>query len=128
MIEKQTRKPIKHLHMDNLLLFYFNDFNALCKLEGIVRHHIVPHIPQQNCVAERMNMNIMKEVKCMLSHVGLSKSFWAEATCITCFLINRSPSVVIDKKSPLEVWSNTHANYSDLKTFECLACTHVDNG
>ena len=93
-----------------------------------VRRDHVRHTPQQNGVAERMNRTIMEKVRCMLSNANLSKSFWAEAASTACFLINRSPSVAIEKKTPQEVWSGNPANYSDLKIFGCPAYTHVDNG
>ncbi|KAG8481214.1 hypothetical protein CXB51_025952 [Gossypium anomalum] len=73
-------------------------------------------------VAERMNRTIMEKVRCMLSNANLPKSFWAEAaSTAACFLINRSPSVAIEKKTPQEVWSGNPANYSDLKIFGCPA-------
>ena len=42
--------------------------------------------------------------------------------------MNRSLSTIIELKTPIEVWSSTHANYSDLKIFGCHAYAHVDNG
>ncbi|KAG8485735.1 hypothetical protein CXB51_019086 [Gossypium anomalum] len=112
MIEKQTGKQIKYLRTDNGLEYYSDEFNRLCKSEGIMRHLTVYHTPQQNGVAERMNRTIM-EKKQPLLHV---------------FLINRSLSVAIEKKTPQEVWSGNPANYSDLKIFGCPAYAHVDNG
>ena len=50
-----------------------------------------------------------------------------EATSTTCFLINRFPSIDIDKRTSHEVWSSTPASYSDLKIFGCNAYAHVDN-
>lgn len=41
----------------------------------------------------------MEKVHCMLSNDGLSKSLWAEAASTACFLVNRSPSTTIDKKT-----------------------------
>ncbi|KAG8478421.1 hypothetical protein CXB51_028187 [Gossypium anomalum] len=128
MIEKQTGKQIKYLRTDNGLEFCSDKFNRLCKSEGIVRHLTVRHTPQQNGVAERMNRTIMEKVRCMLSNANLPKSFWAEAASTACFLINRSPSVAIEKKTPQEVWSGNPANYSDLKIFGCPAYAHVNNG
>ncbi|KAG8491200.1 hypothetical protein CXB51_014356 [Gossypium anomalum] len=52
----------------------------------------------------------------------------AEAASTACFLINRSPSVTIEKKTPQEVWSGNPANYSNLKIFGCHVYAHVDNG
>ncbi|KAG8498693.1 hypothetical protein CXB51_005074 [Gossypium anomalum] len=101
MIEKQTGKQIKYLRTDNGLEFCSDEFNRLCKSEGIVRHLTVRHTPQQN---------------------------GAEAASTACFLINRSPSVAIEKKTPQEVWSGNPANYSDLKIFGCPAYAHVNNG
>ncbi|KAF3680613.1 hypothetical protein FXO37_03233 [Capsicum annuum] len=114
--------------LDNDFEFCFNEFNALCKSEGIVRHLTVCHTPQQNGVAERMNRTIMEEVHCMLSNAGLPKYFWAKADSTACLLINHSPSVVIDKKTLQDVWSGTPASYSDLRIFGCPVYAQVDNG
>ena len=70
----------------------------------------------------------MEKVICMLSNAKLSKSFWAEVASTTCYLINRSPSVAIEKKTPQEVWSGSPPTYSDLKFFGCPTYAHVDNG
>jgi hypothetical protein len=43
-------------------------------------------------------------------------------------LINRSPSIPLNKKTPIEVWSGTPVDYSQLKVFGCTAYAHVDNG
>ena len=75
-----------------------------------------------------MNKTIMEKVRCMLSNAKLPKSFWAEAASTACYLINRSPSTTIEKKTPLEVWSGTPGNYSELRIFCCPAYSHVDNG
>ncbi|KAG8474867.1 hypothetical protein CXB51_031602 [Gossypium anomalum] len=93
-----------------------------------MRHLTVRHTPQQNGVTEQMNRMIMEKVRCMLLNANLPKSFWVEAASTACFLINRSPSVTIKKKTPQEVWSGNLANYSDLKIFGCPAYAHVDNG
>jgi hypothetical protein len=54
--------------------------------------------------------------------------FWAEAASTACYLINRSPSIPLDKKTPIEVWSGSPANYSELRVFGCTAYAHIDNG
>ncbi|KAG8489147.1 hypothetical protein CXB51_017180 [Gossypium anomalum] len=64
----------------------------------------------------------------MLSNANLPKSLWAKAASTACFLINRSSSVAIEKKTPQEVWSGNPVNYSNLKIFGCPAYAHVDNG
>ena len=64
----------------------------------------------------------------MLSNANLAKSFWAEAASTTCFMISRSSSIAIAKKTPQEVWSGNPANYSDLKIFGCPVYAYVDNG
>ncbi|KAG8501234.1 hypothetical protein CXB51_003342 [Gossypium anomalum] len=70
----------------------------------------------------------MEKVRCMLSNANIPKSFWGEATSTIFFLINRSSSVAIEKKTPQEVWFSNPNDYSDLKIFGCPAYAHVDNG
>lgn len=74
------------------------EFNEFCKNEGIVRDRTVRQTPKENGVAERMNRTLLERARCMLSHAGLSKDFWAEAALRwglgvkSCYLVNRSLS------------------------------------
>nr|GEW89913.1 retrovirus-related Pol polyprotein from transposon TNT 1-94 [Tanacetum cinerariifolium]GEW89916.1 retrovirus-related Pol polyprotein from transposon TNT 1-94 [Tanacetum cinerariifolium] len=55
---------------------------------------------------------------------GLPKTFWAEATCTAAYLINRSPSRMIEKKTPIEMWSGHLSDYGMLRIFGCVAYPH----
>jgi transposase InsO family protein len=103
MIERQTEREVKLLRTDNGGKFCSHAFNDYYRQEGIVRHHTIPHTPQQNGVAERMNITIISRARCMLSHARMSKRFWAEAANIAYYLINMSPSILLNKKTPIEV-------------------------
>jgi transposase InsO family protein len=112
MIEKQTEKKVKLLRVDIGIEFCSNEFNDYCSDECIIIHHTIPYTPQQNGVAERMNNTIISRANCLLSNACMSRHFWAEAASTTGYLINRSLSIPLDKKTPIEVWSGTPANYS----------------
>ena len=102
-IEKSTRRKIKMLRSDNGGEYKSNPFLRLCCNGGIVRHFTVKKTPQQNGIAERMNINLLKKVRCMLSNARISKNFWAEALAYTYYLVNRLPSSAIGGKTPLKV-------------------------
>ncbi|GKA08192.1 retrovirus-related pol polyprotein from transposon TNT 1-94 [Tanacetum coccineum] len=76
------------------------EFNNLCKESGIERHLTVVGTPQQNGLAERMNMMLLNKVRCLLIQSGFLDSFWAEATITAAYLINRSLSTALKKKTP----------------------------
>jgi len=76
MIERQTEKKVKVLRTDNGGEFCSLAFDDYCRKEGIVRHHTVPHTPQQNGVAKRMNRTIISKARCMLSNARMSTRFW----------------------------------------------------
>ena len=69
---------MKCFRTDNGLEFCFDEFDTLCKKEGIVRHRTVHHIQQHNGVEERMNRTLMEKVKCMLSNAQLPKFFFGQ--------------------------------------------------
>jgi hypothetical protein len=85
-------------------------------------------MPQQNGVAERWNRTIISKARCMLSNLGLDRRFWAEGASTACYLINCSPYITLSKKTPIEVWSSSPVDYSQLRVFGCTAYAHVDNG
>lgn len=127
-VENQTDRKVKYLRTDNGLEFCSHEFDNFCKDTGITRHYTVRNTPQQNGVAERLNRTLLEKARCMLSHAGLDKKFWAEAVNTASFLVNRSPSSALDGKIPFELWMNRSANYSKLKIFGCPAYYHVNNG
>nr|ABA91380.1 retrotransposon protein, putative, Ty1-copia subclass [Oryza sativa Japonica Group] len=63
MVERQIERKVKILRTDNGMEFCSKIFKSYCKSKGIVRHYTVPHTPQQNCVAERMNMTIISKAR-----------------------------------------------------------------
>ncbi|GJT14077.1 retrotransposon protein, putative, ty1-copia subclass [Tanacetum coccineum] len=51
-----------------------------------------------------------------------------EATVTAVYLINRSPSTALEKKTPMDLWSGNPAKYEMLRIFGCVAYSHVNQG
>nr|GFB28826.1 retrovirus-related Pol polyprotein from transposon TNT 1-94 [Tanacetum cinerariifolium] len=73
-----------------------------------------------------MNRTLLKKVRCLLIQSGLPDSFWAEAMVMAAYLINRSPSTTLEKKTPMDLWSGHLENYEILRIFSCVAYSHVN--
>lgn len=128
MVEVQTERKVKKLRTDNGLEFCNIRFDQFCKDEGIVRHRTCTYTPQQNGVAERLNRSILNKVRSMLSESGLESKFWAEAVSTAVYLLNRTPSSVIDFEIPEERWTSEVPDLSSLRRFGCIAYIHSDTG
>ena len=61
----------------------------------------------------------------MLSGTRIGQEFWAEAVETACYLVNRSPSSVLEDKTPHEVWTGKKPSLSHLRVFGCDAYVHV---
>ncbi|GJR61822.1 retrovirus-related pol polyprotein from transposon TNT 1-94 [Tanacetum coccineum] len=128
LVENQTRRTVKKLRTDNGLEFCNREFEKLCIESGIARHLTVVGMPQQNGVAKRMNRTLMDKARYLLIQSGLLKTFWVEATCMAAYLINRSPSRAIEKKTPMEMWPGHPSDYGMLRIFSCVAYLHDKQG
>ncbi|GKA86991.1 retrovirus-related pol polyprotein from transposon TNT 1-94 [Tanacetum coccineum] len=128
LVENQTGRTVKKLWTDNGLEFCNREFEQLYIESGIARHLTVFGTPQQNVVAECMNRTLMDKVRCLLIQSGLPKTFWAETTCTAAYLINRSPSRAIEKKTPMEMWLGHPSDYGLLMIFGCVAYPHDKQG
>jgi hypothetical protein len=72
-----------------------------------------------------MNRTLMEKARCMLSGVGLGQEFWAKVVGTACYLVNKSPSSMLDDKTPQEVWTGKKPSLTHLKVFGCEAYVHV---
>ena len=89
---------IRKLQTDNGGEYVSKEFEAYLKSKRIFREVSVPHSPEQNGVAERMNRTLMESAHSMLSHAGLSNRYWAEAVATSAYIRNRTPTAAIKLK------------------------------
>ena len=96
------------------------------KSKGIHHELTVPHSPEQNRVAERINRTLMETARSMMAHAGLPDCYWAEAVATAVYLRNRAPTTAFNKKiTPYERWYRRKPNLNHLKVFGCMAYAHI---
>jgi hypothetical protein len=106
------------------------EFDDFLRSNGISRRKTVKYSPQQNGVAERVNLILGNGVRCMLIESGLPVTFWAEAMNYMCHIKNLCPSRSINFDIPLSLWENREmkpSDYEKLKPFGCKAALYIDN-
>ncbi|CAB3989710.1 Retrovirus-related Pol poly from transposon TNT 1-94 [Paramuricea clavata] len=88
-VTNQADCKIKTLRIDNGGEYMSAKFQNFLKEKGIHHETHVPHSPQQNGIAERVNRTLQDAALSMILHAGVSKSFWAEAVCSAAYIRNR---------------------------------------
>nr|GEU40444.1 cytochrome f, plastidic [Tanacetum cinerariifolium] len=90
--------------------------------KGIRREYNVARTPQQNGVAERRNMTLIKATRTMLADSKLPTTFWAEAVSTACYVEdgphneNDDKDKSEDDSSPKEVnAAGQHVNIASLE-------------
>jgi hypothetical protein len=73
-----------------------------------------------------MDRTLVECARCMIEHAKMSKRCCCEAILTAAFLRNRCPSRAnIDRKSPLQEWSNKTPLLANLKVFGCHTFVHI---
>ncbi|GJT23068.1 putative ribonuclease H-like domain-containing protein [Tanacetum coccineum] len=94
-IENQLNLRVKIIRSYNDTEFKNRDMLEFCENKGIKQEYSNARTPQQNEVAERMNMTLIEAAKTMLADSLLPTTFWAEAVSTACYIFNRHPNVTI---------------------------------
>jgi hypothetical protein len=67
---------------------------------GILLNGSAPYTPEHMGMAERKNRTIMESTRAMLKHSGMPRQFWAEASHYAVMMSNRSPTTLLNGKTP----------------------------
>ena len=94
--------------------------------EGIRHKLTIPKTPEQNSVAEQMNLTLVETVRSMLIDLKLPKKFWAECLLTAVYLRNRSPTKAVLEMTPFEAWYGHKPDVSHLRVFGCLVYAHIE--
>ncbi len=124
-MEKSSGRKVKTLRSDNGGEYTSTEFTEYLSKEGIKHEFTIPHTPQQNGIAERLNRTLIEGVRTMLTDSKLPRKFWAETLSTCVYLRNRSPTKSVGRMTPYEAWNETKPNVSALRVFGCSAYAHV---
>ncbi|KAL4555898.1 hypothetical protein LXL04_038530 [Taraxacum kok-saghyz] len=132
LIKTEYRKEIQVLQSDNGGEYINHEMTRFCQ-ENLIRHQTsCAKTPEQNGLAERRNRQILEIVRASLFDMNVPRQLWGEAVRSVVYLMNRTPSRVIEFKTPLqqiqELVNTPINNGLDPRIFGCTAYVHKSEG
>jgi len=121
-VDRQFDKKIKKIRSDNGTEFHcLRDFSLK---HGIVFETSCVGTPQQNGRVERKHQHIMNVARALRFQGNLSIQFWGECVLAACYLINRTPSNVLNYLTPYEKLFGKAPKFDNMRVFGCLCYAH----
>lgn len=120
LIQNQFKIVIKTIRTDNGSEFINKSVKSLLAEFGILLQTSCVYTPQRNGLVERKHRHLLNCARTLRFHVGLAITFWGDCILIATFLINKTPTSVLDDKSPYQVLYNSIPYYNLLKVFGSL--------
>ncbi|KAM2148308.1 hypothetical protein ACFX1Q_004939 [Malus domestica] len=90
---------VQIIRSDNGLEFKLEQFYAL---KGIIHQSSCVNTPQQNGVAERKHRHLLNVARALLFQACLPKRFWGDAILTSAYLINRTPTPLLQDHFPFQ--------------------------
>ncbi|CDF34776.1 unnamed protein product [Chondrus crispus] len=75
-------------HTDNAKEYVSDSANAVYRSHNVMHSTTVPHTPQQNGIAERINSTLMNSARAAPHHSSLPKTHWEDAVRDAAFKYN----------------------------------------
>jgi len=122
LIERQFQKQIKIFRSDNGTEFTCMKKHFLEK--GIIFRTSCTATPQQNGRVERKHMHILYVARALRFQGNLPIEFWGECILTAGNLINRTPSQVLNGKSPYKMLHGKAPEYEHLRVFGSRCYAH----
>ncbi|WOH00045.1 hypothetical protein DCAR_0519401 [Daucus carota subsp. sativus] len=122
MVDRQFSQTIKVVQSDNGT--EFNCLKDFFNASGILFQTSCVGTPQQNGRVERKQKHILNVGRALRFQANLPIHFWGESVLVAAYLINRTPSSLLQNKTPYEFLFGTSPTYNTIRTFGCLCFAH----
>ncbi|KAI5338359.1 hypothetical protein L3X38_017630 [Prunus dulcis] len=97
--------------------------------EGIIHQTTTLFTSQQNGVSERKNLQLLEVAHSLMLDMSVPHHLWGHGVFAIAYLINRTPSLVLNFKTPLDVLCAHTPPISvsklPLKVFRCVTYVHI---
>ncbi|GAU34891.1 hypothetical protein TSUD_144220 [Trifolium subterraneum] len=122
LIKRQYEKEVKIIRSDNGTEFTClrSQFSEL----GIMFQTSCTGTPQQNGRVERKHRHILNVARALKFQGNLPISFWGECILTAGYLINGTPTPLLNGKSPYEMLNGKPPSYEHLKVFGSMCYAH----
>ncbi|XP_071693195.1 uncharacterized protein [Rutidosis leptorrhynchoides] len=115
------------LMCDNGTEFVNSKVNDFVLSNGIVHQTSCAYTPQQNGLVERKHRHLLNVARAIMFQGGIPLRFWDECILTAVYLINKTPTSLLNGKCPFEIIYNRVPNLSHLRVFGCLAFSTILN-
>lgn len=122
LVERQFDQKIKRVLSDNGT--EFKCLNNYFVKNGVIFETSCVGTLQQNGRVERKHEHILSVARALRFQGHLPMKFWGECVMAACYLINRTPSSVLDFKTPYECLFGKEPNLSAIRVMGCLCYAH----
>ncbi|KAK1406226.1 hypothetical protein QVD17_41515 [Tagetes erecta] len=103
MLKNQFNKTVKVFRSDNGTEFVNNQTHEFFRTHGILHQTTCSYTPQQNGIAERKHRHLLNVARSLMFQGAIPLRFWSECVLTACYLINRTPTLVLNGKTPYEI-------------------------
>jgi len=125
MASRQFNKQVKTVRSNNGTEFM--SLKSYFAERGIVHQISCVYTHQQNGRVERKHRHILNVARSLLFQAELPISFWEESVLTAAYLINRTPTPILDGKTPYKILYSQPPSYASLRVFGslCFARKHT---
>lgn len=119
-VDTHFKTKVKTIRSDNGTEFFNKHINSLFDSLGIIHQHSCVETPQQNGRAERKHKHLLSVARALKFQSNVLIHLWGDCLLTATYLINRTPTSILQNKSPYEALFHKPPCYSHLKNFGCL--------
>jgi len=124
MVNTQFGTKVKIIKSDNGREFTSGPMKQFYGEHGIIHETNCADTPQQNLRVERKHRHALNVARALRFQANLPLEFWGESALTAAYLINRTPSSVLNGRTPYEILCGAKPSYEHTKEFGCLCYVH----